>query len=87
MPIVPAPPTWNLFLTEEEARAIREALADYVRRTDITEQKLDAAWAVLAEVANRLRKEDSDGQATEVDGHSQGSQADHAGGNQSKASY
>lgn len=57
MPIVPAPPIANLAVAHDELRVIREALAEYVRRPDLTEPQLDAAWSVLAEIANRLRKE------------------------------
>lgn len=55
MAIVPAGPTCTLFLDEEELRAIRDGLAEYVQRADLTQKRKDAAWTVLGEIAPRIR--------------------------------
>jgi predicted transcriptional regulator len=39
-----------------QARVIRDALADYVRRSDISEDDRDAGWAVLAKLTQDMRR-------------------------------
>lgn len=39
-----------------EARVIRDALAEYVKRDDIGEEERDAAWSVLADITKKLRE-------------------------------
>ena len=60
MPIVPAPPICVLSLAEDEIRAVRDALGIYVRRNDLSNAQRDASWAVLAEIAHKIRREGVD---------------------------
>jgi len=41
----------------EETRVLRDALMEYQRREDVTEQQRDMAWKLLAEITAKLRKE------------------------------
>lgn len=45
----------QLLPDETEARVIRDALSDYVKRSDITEEERDAGWSVLADLTKKMR--------------------------------
>lgn len=40
----------------DQARVIRDALAEYVKRDDVSGDEIDIAWSVLADLTSKMRK-------------------------------